>query len=293
MNIEDKIIPAINLHLTKSCNMKCKYCFAKFNETKKTYPYQETLELIRVLRDFGFEKINFVGGEPMLIPKISKIIKYAKRIGFYTSIVSNGTLITNEFLFEIKNHIDMIGISIDSLNSETNKKIGRFTHKRIMSIKDYTLLVEAIELHNIDLKINTVVSKNNKNENFSNFINNANPLRWKIFQVLKIEGENDTTFNEHKISETEFKNFCRKNKKHLLNPEILIPEKTEIIKGSYLMINPEGHFFDNTKGSYTISDKITIIGVAKALNQIKFNYDKFELRKGNYFKQQKTQTNVF
>ena len=26
------IIPSINYHLTKSCNMKCKFCFATFND---------------------------------------------------------------------------------------------------------------------------------------------------------------------------------------------------------------------------------------------------------------------
>ena len=278
-----KIIPAINLHLTRSCNMNCNYCFAKFNHTRGTYPYRDTVLLIKMLRDFGFEKINFVGGEPMLIKNIVQLIKYAKKTGFYTSLVSNGSLITPEFLHSIRNDIDVIGISIDSLSTETNKLIGRKNHKKPMSIEDYKKIVDMINLYNIGLKINTVVSKLNKDEQIADFINYANPLRWKVFQVLKVDGENDHQFNEYEVTDKEFEEFCKNQMKSLTNKSILIKEGNDLMRGSYLMINPEGLFFDNTKGGYTVSGKIIQQGIEKSLKHINFDFSKYTERNGNYF----------
>lgn len=281
--MKKQIITAVNLHLTKSCNMKCKYCFAGFNKTKRTYPYKETVLLIKKLKDFGFEKINFVGGEPMLIPQISKLLKISKEMGFYTSLVTNGSLLTPEFLKGNKYFIDIIGMSVDSLNYKTNSLIGRKTPQKTMQQEDYLKTANLINLYGINLKINTVVSALNKNEDLFNFINKVNPIRWKIFQVLKIKGENDNGFNNFEISNEEFENFCNKQINGLNNKEIFIKEKNEIIRGSYLMINPEGQFFDNTKGNYTVSENINTVGVAEALKQINFNYEKFISRNGNYF----------
>ena len=281
--MKKQIITSVNLHLTKSCNMKCKYCFAGFNNTKKLYPFEETIQLMKKLRVFGFEKINFVGGEPMLIPRISELLKISKKLGFYTSLVTNGSLLSADFLKETYKSIDVIGLSIDSLCKETNLSIGRMTSKGIMHINEYSKIVNLINFYGIDLKINTVVSNINKNEELYSFINKVNPVRWKIFQVLKIENENDYNFNKFEISDIEFENFWNKQISNLNNKKILIKENNEILRGSYLMINPEGCFFDNTKGKYTVSEKIIKVGVCNALEQINYDYTKYISRSGNYF----------
>ena len=57
----------------------------------------EGYKLLDQLADEGVEKVNFVGGEPMLHPHIEAWIIYAKRLGMVTSIVSNGTNIDEDF----------------------------------------------------------------------------------------------------------------------------------------------------------------------------------------------------
>lgn len=238
-----------------------------------------------MLKEFGFEKINFVGGEPMLIKDIANLIKITKQLGFYTSIVTNGSLITENFLSQNHKYIDMIGLSIDSINSKTNKKIGRALKSKPMTGADYKKIIDAINNHDIALKINTVVSSLNKNEDVFNIINYAKPLRWKVFQVLKVTGENDKTFKSFEISDSSFSDFCRTQAKSLIFPKVLVKEENEIMKGSYLMVNPEGCFFDNVNGNYTVSEKIINAGIAKTLKQIQFDYSKFQKRDGHYYKQ--------
>lgn len=51
---------------------------------------------------------------------------------------------------------------------------------------------------------------------------------------------------------------------------------------SYLMINPEGRFYQNTEGKYIYSSKILEVGLSQAIQEIEFNDKKFIERKGVY-----------
>jgi len=277
------MIPSINLHLTKKCNMKCKYCFAGFSEIQKEIDFKETKKLLIELKNFGFEKVNFVGGEPLLIAKLIELLQISRDLGFYISVTTNGTLITDSFLRKAEQLIDMIGISIDSLDENTNYKIGRVWNKKPLNYLFYNNFINMIKSTNINLKINTVVSLLNKEENFSDFINTSNPERWKVFQVLKIENENNINFSNFEISTKDFDYFCKKHQIALMNKNILIKEENQIIRGSYLMVNPEGKFFDNELGYYNCSEKILSIGVKKALSQIYYSYSKFKKRNGDFY----------
>lgn len=281
--MENKIIPSLNLHLTRSCNMRCKYCFAGFNHTKQSHSFYDSLKLLEELYKFGFEKINFVGGEPLLIGNISDLLAASSKYGFYTSIVTNGSILTDSFLKKNAKFVNSIGLSIDSLSENINSQIGRQTGTKIMNKNVYLEIVRLITEYQVDLKINTVVSALNKNENFCSFINAVNPMRWKVFQVLSIEGENDMHIETLRVSDADFETFCSSSRNELLNPNILISEDTELIKGSYLMINPDGCFFDNLNGYYRVSDPIIEVGVEKALSQIKFDYGQFISRNGDYY----------
>ena len=79
-------IPSVNYHLWEPCNMRCKFCFATFQDVKQSIlpkghlPKEDALQLIKLFADFGFEKITFVGGEPTLCPWLPELIAYAKEL---------------------------------------------------------------------------------------------------------------------------------------------------------------------------------------------------------------------
>ena len=79
-----------------------------------------------------------------------------------------------------------------------------------------------------------------------------------------------------------FELFCTKNKEGLL-PEIkVVQEPSELIQGSYLMIDQLGRFYDSSTQKHNYSEAILNIGVENALSSIQTNYEKFLLREGNY-----------
>lgn len=258
--------------------MKCNYCFAGFTKVKSSLNLNQQKKIIQLLREKGFEKINFVGGEPFLGRNFEELIIYAKQLGFYTSIVTNGSLIRDPFLNKVHGYIDMIGISVDSLNLLTNKRIGRYSTTLIPDKTFYLHLCNKIINYGINVKINTVVSNLNLYEDFNEFINYIKPVRWKVFQVLGVLGENNIM--DTKITSSEFEDFITRHDK---SKNYLIAESNNIMSGSYIMIDPQGCFYDNTKGGYTVSSPIHKVGVNYALNQINFDLSKFRKRDGNYY----------
>ena len=278
------IIPSVNFHLWQPCNMRCGFCFAQFQDVKDTIlpkghlPKEEAIETIKSLAEYGFSKITFVGGEPTLCPWISDLIKYAKSKGMTTMIVSNGTKFTDEFLKQNMADLDWIAISIDSIDKDTNKRIGRIIKKEGVDKTYYTNLFKKIKAFDYKIKINTVVNRYNYNEIMTDFISQINPSRWKVFKVLSIEEQNNNRIKEFEISDKEFNFFLNNHKE----TNSLVKENNNDMTGSYIMVDPAGRFFDNVKGKHTYSSKIINRGVKEALQEIETNYQKFIERKGKY-----------
>lgn len=273
-------ITTINYHLTKKCNFKCKYCFARFNDIEGTSMLQEeeSLRLIKMLANSGrFDKINFAGGEPFLAPHLANLIKCAKEYGLKTSVVTNGSKLSPNMIEQMAKYLDILAISIDSINRETNTSMGNF-----ISLEKLPLIIKSIHRWNIKLKINTVVSSFNKNESLTAFINEIKPFRWKILQVTRIKGQNDEDFNEVAVSKAEFESFLNRNKIGLIPDIKVIGETENMMIGSYCMVDCKGRFFDNSLETHRYSAPILEIGVENALKQIENSYDKFIERNGKY-----------
>lgn len=278
------MITTINFHLTKACNFKCRYCFARFNDISEAgLTKKQQLELINLLSKSGkFKKINFAGGEPTLLPHIKDLIIYSKSLGFETSIVTNGSKIDFDWVKSISPYLDILAISVDSVNPNTNLIAGCNDSGITLTTDKIKDISTACRIFGVSLKINTVVSQFNFNEKLTDFINEIKPFRWKILQATKIIGQNDNEFSNIEVSVDSFKRFCEMNKTGLLNEIKVIVEDNETIKGSYLMVDCLGRFFDNSNSSHSYSNPILKVGLDEALANITFDSQKFIKRHGNY-----------
>ena len=92
--------------------MKCRFCFAIFRDIgqdvlpKGHLPREGCPAVVDALAAAGFDKINFAGGNPTLCPWLPDLIRRAKQLALTTSIVTNGTHITPEWL-------DRVGTALD------------------------------------------------------------------------------------------------------------------------------------------------------------------------------------
>ena len=239
----NQISRTVNWHFTNKCNMSCQYCFVPCN---KELSLKESFIVLSKLRDF-FSRINFVGGEPTLSSKLKPLVIKARELGFEVSIVTNGYIFSKnpDYLYSLIHNFSIVGISVDSLNKETNLEIGRCSSMVPLSESDYISLCNKITSAGCKLKVNTVVSKLNLEEDFNQFYQEVNPSRIKLLQVLKPAGHLKRNYDCLQISEEEYKAFVRR---HSGFSDIICSESNEQMLNSYYILNSIGCFLDNKTG---------------------------------------------
>jgi len=270
-----KTFETASFHVVKPCNMRCKFCYATFEDMHvlKQLPREDVYKILVKLKDAGLEKITFAGGEPLLYKYLEDVIDFSKQIGLTTSVITNGSLLGNQFLHNMMGKLDWIGISVDSLNNSTNIKIGRVAK----STPGYYSLAATIKDFGYKLKINTVVNIHNEHESMQDFIETANPSRWKIFDTLRVEGQNDKQFEEIRTSKHGFHKFIERH-----SHSSMVVEDNEAMTGSYLLIDPLGRLFENSAGKHTYSSPLQDNGIGQCLSEINLNREMFIQRGGIY-----------
>ena len=268
--------------------MTCRFCFATFQDVgqddlpKGHLPPNESLAVVEALATAGFEKINFAGGEPILCPWLPDLLRRAKELELTTSVVTNGSCLTQEWLDGVDGCLDWAAVSVDTVDPEKLNSIGRTTRAGPMSEDDYLSAIDMLKLRDVRLKINTVVTRINYEEDLGEFIANARPERWKLFQVLPVRGQNDGLVDSLVITGEEFAKYVARNRYVESMGIVVVPESNDLMTGSYVMVDPAGRFFDNVAGSYVYSRPINKVGVDAALREVSVDPDRFLLRDGLY-----------
>ena len=275
-------IPSVNYHLWRYCNMNCTHCFATFRDIPgQQLSEAESQTLIGALAGAGFEKINFAGGEPTLCPYLDGLICGAKRLGMTTSIVTNGTAITPEWVAGMRGCLDWAALSIDSAIPGTHLASGRSIRDGPISREGYLEMAGLVRRY-MRLKINTVVTALNRDEDMSDFVIRAAPERWKIMQALHVAGQNDPDPTGYAASAGQFATFVSRNGRVAHHGITVVPESNDMMRGSYIMVSPDGRFCDNVTGRYRYSDPILDVGVERALEKIDVDPETFAARGGLY-----------
>ena len=270
-----KLIPvSVNWHVWPRCNYSCRFCYATFKSGPKPLDKEVALQIPGMLKVSGTEKLTFAGGEPTLCPYLGDLLKESKDVGLTTTMVTNGSLLDRAFLERWHSYIDWIALSIDSASEETETRLGRGRGGHMARVVG---AAELIKSYSIRLKVNTVITSLNWNEDMAGIIKVLEPERWKVFQVLGISGENDAHFSHLSVSKEQFRSFADRHKH--LNPVV---EDNGAMEGSYIMLDPAGRFFQNFNNEYFYSRSILEVGVERAFTEVGWDSRKFFRRGGLY-----------
>lgn len=262
----------INLHFLDACNYKCKHCFG--NKFIKQLPLNDIKKTVDNAKRYFTEmnvigRINLVGGEIFLCTYLQEIIDYIYDSKIKISLVTNGSLLTKNFIQHNKNKIETIGISVDSTKDEINKQIGRKDNKgNILNSNKLIDICKEIKNNKIKLKINTCITALNVNEDFNYFYSQVKPDRLKIFQMKIVPGLNDDC-QKIQITEEKFNDFANKHLEY--NPVI---ETAQEMESSYLMINSKGNVLYNVNKPLlgnSIKDELSTILKYINLDQESYN----------------------
>lgn len=275
----------VNYHFIKACQMACQHCFAVFGDCGSNR-HQEYLSVIRAVAAAPRpewmtrpRRINFVGGEPTLYTKFDELVQCALDEGLRVSIVTNGFDLVNKGLVGPLRQMELIGVSVDSLDHETNLKIGRQVKGRTIGAMEWEDLFSEMDRAKIPLKINTTITKHNLEENLSDFILRSCPVRWKVFQAMPVEGQNCSTRHLWQVGRPDYDRFVTR---HEARGVRVAAEPEDLMRGTYAMISPDGRFYDSVSGAHRYSEPIHEVGVDAAWAQIRFDPELFGERTKSY-----------
>ncbi|MFW6078529.1 MAG: radical SAM protein [Gemmatimonadota bacterium] len=145
------------LIVTRRCNLACGYC-NEYDKVSKPVPYDTLVERMDHLVDeLGVTIMDFLGGEPLLHPRMADIVVYAKEKGCWTNIVTNGLLLHEELIKGLSEAgLDSMCVSIDRINPTD------FSHKGLRPLRRK---LETLKEHaTFQIETNTVLCEETMDE---------------------------------------------------------------------------------------------------------------------------------
>jgi len=139
--------------ITVQCNLRCRFCEYWANPAKE----MSTPEIFRMLddaRSFGIGVYNAWTAEPLLRPDLPDILRYAKRLGLITSLVTNGKLLASR-ISDLED-LDYLSVSVDGIDC--------YQELRGMDIKPVLDGIKAAKADGHQILMNCVISQKNLQE---------------------------------------------------------------------------------------------------------------------------------
>lgn len=222
----------IILSITQSCNLRCSYCSqnnAKDNMVISFEVLDNTIEYIknRVKKQkYEFLSICFFGGEPLLAK--DKILYFKEKVenifcteNIIYSIITNGTLLDNEFL----SHFEKISVKVTLSEKDSHDKYRIFNNlmgsydlivKNLHNIEEYFLQHTGSKLvirYNVDNEINDFYK-------FLNFIKQ----NFKFINYIELSPVYNFSFNKsiNNLTKKSYTKFYIKALKNLLENKFLV-----------------------------------------------------------------------
>jgi MoaA/NifB/PqqE/SkfB family radical SAM enzyme len=141
-NFANEKMEKVYIEVTSRCNLSCSMCSRNFWENEKISDMDFSLfeKIIDEIRDEKSIKTVFFGGvgEPLMHPNILDMIKLVKRAGKRAELITNGTLLNDKMISDLKRTwLDQIWVSVDDAHelSFTEKWSG-FKYTVYLKVSD-------------------------------------------------------------------------------------------------------------------------------------------------------------
>ena len=150
--------------LTTRCNLRCRHCYlhselkSPFVEPLDELGTEECLEIVDQFEEANVFLVEVVGGgEPFCRPDIVEILRHLGKKKFWTRVVTNGTLLTEEIAQTLADiDIQRMAVSLESSHPEINDAIrGKGSFKKAVQGIKY------LKGYNIPLRIQMTVNNLN------------------------------------------------------------------------------------------------------------------------------------
>ena len=146
--------------ITYRCPLHCAFCYNPTDYDKHTQNELSTEQWINVLRDarkLGALQLGISGGEPLLRDDIEEIVVEAKRLGYYSNLITSGVGLTEKRIQAFKEGgLDHIQLSMHDITEEINNFI---TNTKTFELKKKVAAM--IKSHGYPMVLNVVIHRYN------------------------------------------------------------------------------------------------------------------------------------
>jgi len=204
----EHIPPFLIASITSKCNLHCKGCYSRFNNSchddlaVNQLTDEEWLRIFNEARNLGIGFIILAGGEPMMRPDIIKAAAQIQDVLF--PIFTNGTLFNEKYLNLISKCRNLIPVlSIEGNEDITDRRRGVGVYNKLLNTMDDLLKNKILYGASI-----TVTKENINNVTSEEFLNKLYDRGCKVvFFVEYVPVENTTKDLAPQEAEREFLNM--------------------------------------------------------------------------------------
>lgn len=113
----------IQIHPSRLCNLSCLHCYSSSSPRERGALSAALLcNALTEMAAEGYDYLCISGGEPLLYKPLPTLLAHAKNLGLKTAIASNGMLLDEQCLSQLKDVVDTIAISLDG-NPESHNRM--------------------------------------------------------------------------------------------------------------------------------------------------------------------------
>ena len=161
-----RTIEYLRISVTDRCNLRCVYCMPE--EGIEQLPHEQILtfdEIERVCRistELGISKIKLTGGEPLVRKGLPDLLGKIKRVSGIeqVTLTTNGILLKNQLDELMRQGLDAVNISIDTLDETCYHTVTRCGELN----QALEGLQVALEYPNLRVKLNCVPMNQSEEE---------------------------------------------------------------------------------------------------------------------------------
>jgi len=215
--------------LTYRCPLQCPYCsnpieYARYKDELDT---EQWISVLRQARKLGAAQLGFSGGEPLLRRDLEVLIAEARRLGYYTNLITSGVGMDEARVAAFKEvGLDHIQLSFQASSEALNNTLGgtdSFRHKLEMA--------RVVKQYDYPMVLNIVIHRQNIDQ---------------IEDILRMTVELDADYVE--LASTQYYGWSK------LNAEALLPTRAQLARAERIAHEYQERLKGRMKILYVVPD---------------------------------------
>ncbi|MCG6860479.1 MAG: pyrroloquinoline quinone biosynthesis protein PqqE [Chromatiaceae bacterium] len=215
--------------LTYSCPLQCPYCSNPLllGDRSRELATSDWLRVLDEARRLGAAQLGFSGGEPLLRKDLEVIVAEARRLGYYTNLLTSGVGMDEARIAALKEAgLDHIQVSFQADRADLNDRLAgsdSFAHK--------TEVAHLVKAYGYPMVLNVVMHRHNLDR-----------MREILDMALALEAD------YIELANTQYYGWA------LVNRDYLLPTREQLARAEAVAHDYQARFGDRLKIYFVVPD---------------------------------------